>query len=72
MSTHLDLDDVCADNPLAKEELDTLRAEIEGLRVEISKLQFDISCHTNKIISLQNLINSIDPAAVAKALNADL
>ena len=32
MSTHLDLDDVCAGHPLAQRELAALRAEVAGLR----------------------------------------
>ena len=32
MSTHLDLDDVCAGHPLAQRERAALRAEVAGLR----------------------------------------
>ena len=32
VSTHLDLDDVCAGHPLAQRELAALRAEVAGLR----------------------------------------
>ena len=31
MSTHLDIDDVCAGNPLAEKELEELRERIEQL-----------------------------------------
>ena len=33
MTTHLDLDDVCAGHPKAQEELTRLRAECDALRV---------------------------------------
>jgi len=40
MTTHLDLDDVCAGNPLARQELDTLRTDLANARAA------DIhSCH---------------------------
>lgn len=39
MSTHLDLDDVAATSPLAREELDRLRAENAGLRSSADELR---------------------------------
>ena len=40
MSTHLDLDDVCAGHPLAQRELAALRAEVAGLREDAERLEF--------------------------------
>ena len=37
MSTHLDLDDVCAGHPLAQRELAALRAEVAGLREDAER-----------------------------------
>ena len=37
VSTHLDLDDVCAGHPLAQRELAALRAEVAGLREDAER-----------------------------------
>lgn len=45
MSTHLDLDDVCAGHPLAQRELAALRAEVAGLRAFVEHVRRNGSTH---------------------------
>jgi len=45
VSTHLDLDDVCAGHPLAQRELAALRAEVAGLRNFVEHVRRNGSTH---------------------------